>query len=239
MTEWLASPLAAEHDLAKFDCGNGVLNDWLRSQAPRSQGANTARTYVWTAPGDTGVVAYYSVAPTQLVRGDLSGGLAGGFSVVPAYLLARLALDQNLQGQGLGAELLVDALQVIVTAASVGAGRLIVVDAIDETAARFYRHHGFGPVRTNPNRLVMKVSTARQALAATSVRVTQDRHTELTSLVMEMPDGTALPVVMSPAEVKAVAHRIEQAARRPGAGINLLQVMRDVLGRDPFEELEK
>lgn len=35
--------------------------------------------------------------------------LTGGYGVIPAYLLARLALDQRLQGQGLRGELLVDA----------------------------------------------------------------------------------------------------------------------------------
>jgi hypothetical protein len=42
--------------------------------------------------------------------------------------------------------------------------RLIVVDAINDTAAAFYRHHGFRPVRGNSHRLVIKISTVRKAL---------------------------------------------------------------------------
>jgi predicted N-acetyltransferase YhbS len=80
------------------------------------------------------VVAYYSVAPTQVHRKAVSSSLAGGVSVIPAYLLARLALDAALQGAGLGARLLVDALDTIVTAGEAASGRLIVVDAIDEAA---------------------------------------------------------------------------------------------------------
>ncbi len=235
MTGWVSASLTEEHDLAHFDCGNAALNDWLRNQALRSQQANTARTYVWTVPGDPVVVAYYSVAPTQILRAELSGGQAGGYSVVPAYLLARLALDRTLHGQGLGAEVLVDALQVMVTAASVGGGRLIVVDAIDDPAAKFYRHHDFQPVKGNPNRLVMKVSTARKALGAMSFRVTRDPGTELTSIVMEMPDGTTVPVVASRAEIGAIADRLETAAESSTTHINLRHVMREVLGRDPFD----
>jgi hypothetical protein len=56
-----------------------------------------------------------------------------------------------------------DALEVI-AAASRAAGRLIMVDAIDDTAAAFYRHYDFQPVTGDPHRLVMKIATARQAL---------------------------------------------------------------------------
>jgi GNAT superfamily N-acetyltransferase len=48
---------------------------------------------------------------------------------IPALLLAKLALDQRLQGQGLGAELLAHALTTIVTAARSAGGRIVVVDA--------------------------------------------------------------------------------------------------------------
>lgn len=90
--------------------------------------------------------------------------MAGGSTVIPGYLLARLALDVALHGQGLGAELLHDAMDRIVTAADAASGRLIMVDAIDDTAAAFYRHHDFQPVRDNPHRLAVKVSTVRKAL---------------------------------------------------------------------------
>lgn len=110
------------------------------------------------------VRAYYSIAPTQVAAEELpSRSLAGGYTVVPGYLLARLALDRALQGQGLGSELLIDALIRITDAASQAGGRLIVVDAIDDDAHGFYRHHDFQPVEGS-RRLVMKVATARAAL---------------------------------------------------------------------------
>lgn len=110
------------------------------------------------------MVAYFSIAPTQVLRTELpGGGLAGGYSVIPAYLLARLAVDRSEQGLGLGRQVLVDALGRIVEAAAVGGGRLIVVDAMDDRAHEFYRIHDFTPV-TGSARLYMKISTARAAL---------------------------------------------------------------------------
>lgn len=167
MTRWKTEPLGDHHDLSAFSCGVDSLDIWLRTQAVRASRAATARTYVWTEPGSQTVVAYYAVTPTQIRREELSRSMTGGVSVVPGYLLARLAIDRSLHGRGLGGQLLRDALEVIVAAASQAAGRLIVVDAVDDAAAAFYRHYDFRPVAGNPRRLVMKIITARQALLST------------------------------------------------------------------------
>lgn len=166
MTEWECSALSASHDLSAFDCGVSALNNWLTEHAHRAQVSGTAMTYVWTRPHDSRVVAYYAITPHQVAREEVPGALAGGVSVIPAYLLARLALDQSLRGQGLGGELLHDALSRIVSAAIIASGRLVVVDAIDDRAAAFYQHYNFRPVRNNPLRLVMKISTLQKALGS-------------------------------------------------------------------------
>jgi GNAT superfamily N-acetyltransferase len=164
VTKWRSRPLTSDHEVGGFDCRVGVLNHWLIWEALRYQVEGLARTYVWTAPDDPTVVAYYSITPTQLLRRDVTDLDAGGASVVPAYLLARLALSTRLQGRGLGSELLIDALEMIVRASQTAGGRLIVADAVNADAAAFYRHHDFIPVRESPHRLIMKVATARQAL---------------------------------------------------------------------------
>ncbi len=164
MTDWCSTPLTDDHDLGQFDCGVESLDRWLRGQALRAQRSDTARTYVWTAPGSALAVAYYAIAPAQVRRDEVSRSTSGGMSVVPAYLLARLALDRSLRGRGLGGQLLLDAVDRIVLASATAAGRLIIVDAIDEAAAAFYVHYGFQPVSGNPQRLVMKIATARKAL---------------------------------------------------------------------------
>jgi GNAT superfamily N-acetyltransferase len=169
VTVWQSEPLTPDHEVGGFDCGVGILNQWLVQQALRFQTEDLARTYVWTAPDSARVVAYYSISPTQLRRREVTDGQAVGASAVPAYLLSRLALTRHLQGQGLGSELLVDALGTIVHAATIAGGRLIVVDAPNEKAAAFYRHHDFSRVLEDPRRFVLKVATARQALDVSEV----------------------------------------------------------------------
>ncbi|MHB1498277.1 MAG: GNAT family N-acetyltransferase [Acidimicrobiales bacterium] len=157
--------LSGHHDVAGFDCGVPSLNAWLAEQALRAQQAGTARTFVWvTAEAPERVWAYFSLAPTELARDVLSRGQSSGYTTVPGYLLARLAVHTELRGRGYGEQLLVDALSRAAIAAEAGGGRLVVVDALDETAASFYRHYDFTPVKGNPHRLVLKMANVRKLL---------------------------------------------------------------------------
>lgn len=152
--------LTEAHDLAAFDCGVASLNDWLRRSALVTQAKGVAVTDVWADAGR--VVAYYSISPTAVMADGVPRAASTGLDVIPGYLLGRLALDHSLHGQGLGERLLVHALGRIVRAADEGAGRLVLVDAIDDTAARFYEHFGFARI-WGTSRLLHKLGTARDS----------------------------------------------------------------------------
>jgi ribosomal protein S18 acetylase RimI-like enzyme len=78
---------------------------------------------------------------------------------VPAILLAKLALGQHFQGQHLGEQLLLDALSRCVAAGELVGSRFVVVDAIDDRAAKFYAKYGFAQVPgTAPARLLRRLS---------------------------------------------------------------------------------
>lgn len=165
-TAYNSVALTAEQDTVGFDCGVPQLNQWLAQHALRAQRAGTARTFVWvTDEAPDQVSAYFSLAPTELARDALTRGQSFGYSAVPAYLLARLAVRADLRGVGHGAQLLVDALSRAAAAAENGGGRLVVVDALDDAAAGFYRHFGFTPVKGSPGRLVLKMATVRALVA--------------------------------------------------------------------------
>ena len=83
---------------------------------------------------------------------------------LPTVLIARLAVDQRYQGQRLGSRLLGEALRLAVAASDTVAARLVVVDAIDDQAAAFYRRWGFIDVPENPHRLFRKISDVRRSL---------------------------------------------------------------------------
>ncbi len=90
------------------------------------------------------MVAYCTIAAHLLVRDDLPRSLGrGNPAQIPAVLLARLALDKALQGQGLGGVLLAEALGRVVDATRTVGARFLIVDAIDESATGFYVKYGF------------------------------------------------------------------------------------------------
>jgi GNAT superfamily N-acetyltransferase len=159
-----AEPLG-DHELRGFRSGNDELDDWLAQSARAAVGQGT-RT--WVLVDDDGTVAgYFAVAPHLLGREDVPKSIGcGAPRLIPAVLLAKLALAERLQGQGLGTELLRVALAKILEAAKKVAGRLVVVDAIDADAHRFYLHHDFRPLPNDDRRLVIKLSTVAKALGA-------------------------------------------------------------------------
>jgi GNAT superfamily N-acetyltransferase len=157
-------PLAAGHFLDEFECGHEALDIWLKQHARHATGQGP-RTYLLVENTTEAVVGYFALAPHLVERDEAPRGIGRGAPQrIPAILLAKLALHRPLQSQGLGAELLVHALTMILTAARSAGGRIVVVDAIDENAASFYRAHDFQPSPRDPLRLIMTLSTAAHAL---------------------------------------------------------------------------
>jgi GNAT superfamily N-acetyltransferase len=157
-------PLHDDHDLEPFDCGNDELSEWLKRYARHATGQGT-RTYVLLDERTGRVVGYFAIAPHMVEREQMPRRIGRGAPrQIPAILLAKLALDRDAQGRGLGSDLLVRALEMIVEVAQVAGGKLVVVDAIDEAASRFYEHHDFDATPGNPSRLVKKLSTVAAAV---------------------------------------------------------------------------
>lgn len=164
MGPFVSERLATHHDLTGFHSGVDALDRWLVNHATHAQSMRTAQTFVWHG-GDDLVVGYFSLAAHLVIRADLPQKVGRGSpNSIPAILLARLALDVTLQGDGLGGELLWDALTRARVASDIAAARLVVVDAISSQAAAFYQRHGFAGIPDHPHRLVQKMSDIAAAL---------------------------------------------------------------------------
>jgi GNAT superfamily N-acetyltransferase len=156
--------LGPEHDIAEFDCGKHVsLTDWLKRLARMNQVSGDTRTYV--VHRDLKVVGYYSLAPGSISRKEAT--LRASKSApepLPIVLLARVAVDKQEQGQGLGSALLKDALQRAYAGAEIIGGRAILVHAIEAEAAAFYRKYGFEPCRGLELHLMLLLKDLRASL---------------------------------------------------------------------------
>jgi GNAT superfamily N-acetyltransferase len=129
-------PLTASHDLEDFDCGEPVLNDWLRQRAMKNE-SRFSRTYV-VCDGNN-VVAYFCIAAGSIERAAAPGKVRRNApDIIPISVIGRLAVSRNHAGKGLGADILSDALRRIAAASqSIGIGA-VLVQAKDEAAKRFY-----------------------------------------------------------------------------------------------------
>lgn len=129
-------PLTAEHDLSAFDCGEPVLNDWLRTRALKNE-SRFSRTYV-VCEGKQ-VVAYVCISAGAVERSSAPGKIRRNApDSIPVSLIGRLAVSSEWGRKGLGADLLSDALRRIAIASqSIGIGA-VIVHAKDDAAKRFY-----------------------------------------------------------------------------------------------------
>lgn len=155
--------LTAQHDLTRFDCGKDELNSWLKAHALDKQNAMLSRTYVVESEGR--VVGYYTLSHIAVQQDEPPKKLGRGMpSSIPAMLMARFAVDQAFQGNGLGRSLYLDAL--LRTWAVMDSGpapvRLFVVDAMDEDALKFYARFDMKPAPANSFRLFLSYKDLRE-----------------------------------------------------------------------------
>lgn len=158
--------LEAHHALTEFNSDNDELDIWLQRHALAAQHMDSARTFVLTR--DDHVVGYFSLAMGSVLRADAPAKLVRGLTGYPIgmVLLARLAVDQADQGAGFGALLLAEALRKAVAAGEAAAARLVVVDAANEQAARFYERHGFILAPDQTLRLHRRMKDVRASVQA-------------------------------------------------------------------------
>jgi predicted N-acetyltransferase YhbS len=166
MTYTRPEPLRGKHEFGAFDCGEQSLNTWLHRYALHAEATQSARVYVTT--DGSAVVGYYAVTVGQVEPAEATTRLLKGQPAaqsVPVVILARLAVDSQHQGQGLGRSLLQDALLRCVSAAQAVGIRALVVHAHAE-ATGFYEAFGFEPSPTDPMHLVLLMKDIEKMIAA-------------------------------------------------------------------------
>ena len=155
------APLDAAHDRAVFNSDSEPLNRYLHEQVTQDVRRRVAACFVALADGQR-IAGYYTLASASLLLADLpasTGKKLPRYPTVPAVRMSRLAVDQAFKGQGLGGAPLADALDRAVR--SEIAAYALMVDAKDEAAAAFYRHHGFIALPESPRTLFLPLATVR------------------------------------------------------------------------------
>ena len=156
-----------KHDRSAFSCGVAELDGWFRQRAGQDDKRNVARVFV-AVDDQRGIVGFYSLSSFTLTLTDLPEEFAKRlprYDAIPAALIGRLARDERVRSEGVGALLLADAVRRVLGAAQSLAVFAIVVDAKNETAADFYRKFGFVTFPNRPLRLFLPVADAVEAMS--------------------------------------------------------------------------
>lgn len=162
MREYITIPLSSDYDRSDFTCGENGLNDYLHKYARQDQKRKEAAVFICIQDGV--IAGYYTLSALQVNASDFPYGLVkklrlSSYPQKPATLLGRLAVDTRFQQQKLGKHLLLDAMKRSYYQSTQIGSIAVVVDALNNNAAAFYRKFGFAPFPEHPNRLVIPMKT--------------------------------------------------------------------------------
>ena len=132
------------HDRKAFSCGVEALDRYFHSRVSQDVRRNLTACFIARQTDNARIAGFYTLSACHLLLSDLPEETVRRlprYPSVPAARIGRLAVDRVYRGRGLGSVLLADAATRALRA-EIGVFT-IVVDAKDEAAAAFYRHHGF------------------------------------------------------------------------------------------------
>ena len=140
-------PLHSSHKKKDFHCGKDLLDNYLHTQAKQDVKRKLSACFILSDEKNT-VKGYYTLSSTAIQRDllppEIKSKLPPSYTDLPATLLGRLAVDTGQKGQGLGENLLIDALRRSYDTSVNSIGSMaVIVDPIDADAVRFYLKYGF------------------------------------------------------------------------------------------------
>ncbi len=150
--------------LKKFNCDIEVLNEFLSRYALKNDQLGIGKTFV-ALNNQEKIVGYFTLATAQVAYQEIPDDYRGKLPKypIPALRIARLAVDKEMQGTGIGRWLLAQAFIKIVQVANVTGIYFIIVDA-KENSKVFYEHYGFTKFNGEDLTYFILVDTVRKAL---------------------------------------------------------------------------
>ena len=169
----LVRPLRPEDDRTPFRCGDAALDDFLHRYAGQNQfKSHIAITLV--AVDGLRIAGYATIAGGSLRFSDVPKALRAGFPryPIPVLRLARLAVDVDYQGRGLGRALTAAVLGQALVVRDVAGCAGVVADAYAEVLP-FYEALGFrildvtsgaSPARPRTTAMLLRIDDVSDAL---------------------------------------------------------------------------
>jgi len=162
---FVLEPLARHHDRTAFFSGSQPLDGYFRTQARQDVEKRVAAIFVLRDTETDGIAGFHGLSSTAVPLDTFPSEIAKKlpkYPLIPATLLARLAVDSHYRGQGLGEFLLLNALERSLIHSREVASAAVIVDAKDDAARSFYLKHQFIEFVDEPRRLFIPMKTIEQ-----------------------------------------------------------------------------
>jgi len=149
-------PIRKDDDRYDFDCGERVLNRWLRRHAWGNEVTNASRTYVVIDEENGLIAGFVSLATGQIERAFLSKSQQRNQpDPIPVLVLGQLAIDTRYQGRRLGVSLLKHAFDVAVAASQKVGIVGVVTHSLNQEVRSFYQRWGFENLPGDPEKALI------------------------------------------------------------------------------------
>lgn len=156
-----------KHDRAAFACGEERVDNFLKKAAARQQDDDHTRVNVACLDADRTIVGFYalnshSIDISTLPEADRKK--LPHYPTISAIYLSVVGVDSAHQGKGLGSLLMGDVFARCVDVADKIGAHLIVLDALNERAAKLYRELGFVDLPGHEPRMLIRMTAVRKAI---------------------------------------------------------------------------
>jgi GNAT superfamily N-acetyltransferase len=154
-----------KHDRAAFSCGVDRVDNFLKKTASRHQDEEYTRVYVACLDDGNEVIGYYAVNSHAIDVGTLHEKERKKlpYPTVPAIYVSVVGVHSQHQGKGLGTRVMGHAFQRCLDVADKIGAYVVVLDALNERAAKFYRELGFIDLPNHELRMIMRIQAIRRA----------------------------------------------------------------------------
>jgi len=158
-------PLDAQQDIEQFECTEKTLNFWLKQRALKNEG-RSSRTFVLLEDNNNKrVIGYFCLSTGSVEHKSSPGSVKRNMpNPIPVCVLGRLAVDRNVEGQGIGSFLLKQSIIKTIAISKLIGVRALLVHAISDQAKSFYLKYGFRNSDTHKLTLLLTVSDAIKAM---------------------------------------------------------------------------
>lgn len=167
MASWIIEKLdTSKHSRDNFDCGQNILNIYLKTRANQEQKKWLNVTYVMRLHLSHEILGYYTLSNSAIKLAAMLPNLKKDIPHtydIPTIKIGRLAVDQNHHNKGFGSLLLRNALNRIIEISTLSGIRGVEVIAKDLHAVNFYQKFGFVSLVDTHNLLFLPIATVIKA----------------------------------------------------------------------------